>query len=200
MSTFGFMPNLDVYDALTRAYTQKHRHYHTEEHIRHCLAEFDKVRSIAEHPAEIELALWFHDAIYKTRASDNEEKSAAWALGFLDKNDAHTSVRDRVYDLIMATEHDAPAATPDAQLLIDVDLAILGADVTTYERFEENVRKEYRWVPGPMFRPARTRILQSFLDRERIYATAPFHDRLETAARKNLSNALRALAGQWPYP
>jgi predicted metal-dependent HD superfamily phosphohydrolase len=99
----------------------------------------------------------------------------------------------RVHDLIMATTHDAIANDPDTALLIDIDLSILGADPDVFDRFERNVRKEYWWVPGPLFRQTRAKILQSFLDRPSVYATAGFRERLEDAARRNLAAAIAAL-------
>ncbi len=190
MTAFGLPDCDDTFEAVVLAYAQKHRHYHTEAHIDACLAELDAHREFAGEPHEIELALWFHDAVYKTRASDNEEKSAQWACSFLEEHGVAADVRERIRGLILATKHDAPAETADAELLVDIDLAILGADAESYERFEQDVRREYRWVPGPMFRRARAKILRSFLVRDRIYATRPFHDRLEQPARRNLETAI----------
>ena len=190
MTALGLPGCDDTFEAVVSAYAQKHRHYHTEAHIDACLAQLDSHRELACAPHEIELALWFHDAVYKTRASDNEEKSAEWACAFLAGHGVAADVRERIRGLILATKHDAPAETADAKLLVDIDLAILGADALTYERFEQDVRQEYRWVPGPMFRRARAKILRSFLARDRIYATGPFHDRLERTARRNLETAI----------
>ena len=102
---------------------------------------------------------------------------------------------ERVRDLIMATTHDANPRDPDAMLLVDIDLSILGADRPMYLRFEGNVRKEYSWVPAILFRRTRAGILQSILDRPSVYATASFRHRLEEAARANLSSAINELTG-----
>ncbi len=195
MDRLSLPPSRDTFEALRRRYAERHRHYHTATHIDHCLAEFDRHAALARRPDELEIALWFHDAVYKPYAAGNEAKSADWASRFLLGNDVSTVTADRVHALILATVHDAPVSDPDAQLLVDVDLAILGADDDTYRRFERDVRREYRWIPGPVFRRARRRILQSFLDREFIYQTEPMQQRYEAPARANLVRAVAALAG-----
>jgi predicted metal-dependent HD superfamily phosphohydrolase len=196
MERLHLAQNLDTFERLRAAYSEKHRHYHTSEHINQCLAELDRVRQIAQEPDEVELALWFHDAIYATRSKRNEAKSAAWAAEFLASNGFDPLRAGRIRDLIMATTHDASVRDPDAMLLVDIDLSVLGADRATYARFEENVRKEYSWVPAMLFRRTRAAILQSFLDRPSVYATAAFRDRLERAARDNLRSAIATLTGR----
>lgn len=185
--------NLETFEKLRAAYTERHRHYHTGEHINQCLAELDSVRHLAHEPDEVELALWFHDAVYVTRSKDNESKSAKWAAEFLKLNAVDAGRIQRVHALIMATTHDASSDDPDGRLLIDIDLSILGADQESFSRFEKNVRKEYWWVPNPIFRRTRATILQSFLDRPSVYANAYFRARLENAARRNLAMAITHL-------
>ncbi|MBM0107360.1 hypothetical protein JM946_21690 [Steroidobacter sp. S1-65] len=193
LDAFGIEGEGATFDALVAAYSQKHRHYHTVKHIEHCLREFESVKELAGEPAEVELALWFHDAVYDTRASNNEARSADWACELLDRHGVDPERVERVSMLIMATRHEAPAATPDSHLLVDVDLAILGADEVTYAEFEKNVRHEYCWVPSILFRRKRAEILESFLARPQIYNTPPFHARLEQAARRNLAAAISGL-------
>src|SRR5438093_11454011 len=72
------------------------RHYHTLGHLAACLRQFDDARSLARAPAEVELALWFHDAIYRTYRNDNEARSAAWAAQFLGSHGAAPEATDRV--------------------------------------------------------------------------------------------------------
>ena len=193
MSRLGLASNLDTFERLQTAYAEKHRHYHTSEHINDCLLKLDEVRHLAQQPDEVELALWFHDAVYATRSKKNEAKSAAWAMKFLAGNSVDPRRVRRVYDLIMMTRHDAPVDDPDGALTVDVDLSILGADEETYARFERNVRKEYWWVPVELFKRTRVSILQSFLDRDSVYGTDHFRREAESQARKNLATAVVAL-------
>lgn len=193
MERLGIGPNSDVFGRLEAAYSEAHRHYHTSEHIEFCLRLLDEYRDLADNPDELELAIWFHDAVYKTRSKRNEEDSAEFARDFLLSNGVDGAAAQRVFDLILATRHDAPIDGQDTELLIDIDLAILGADEETFWRFEENVRREYRWVPGFLYRKERRKILQSFLDRPTLYACEALRVRFEGPARQNLDAAISQL-------
>ena len=172
MQRIGITDGADMYDHLYRAYSESHRHYHTVAHIDACLELFDEYRSLAEHPDSVELAIWFHDAIYKTRSGRNEERSAEWAREFLVEKDVESVDPDEVEQLILATQHNAPAQGNDEVLLVDIDLSILGTSGEIYRQFEDDVRKEYRSVPRFLYRRERVKILQSFLNRDAIYGTA----------------------------
>jgi predicted metal-dependent HD superfamily phosphohydrolase len=182
-----------TYDALVAAYSEKHRHYHTLEHIDACLRHLDRARHLAVLPAQIEIALWFHDAVYDTYGKENEERSARLAVQFLHKHGAASDCLLQVERLILATQHQARVSDSDEQLLVDIDLAILGSEPTVYDEFESNVRKEYKWVPMPLYRRKRCEILQSFLDQERIYYTEHFRQSSEDQARSNLMRAIARL-------
>jgi predicted metal-dependent HD superfamily phosphohydrolase len=82
----------------------------------------------------------------------------------------------------------------DTQLLLDIDLAILGAAPERFAAYESQIRAEYAHVPEADFRSGRAQVLSGFLARPRIYATAAFHDALEHRARENLAKALAVLA------
>ena len=105
--------------------------------------------------------------------------------------DINTS--DRVADLILATRHTNEVTDADAHLIVDVDLSILGREAVVFWRYEENIRKEYSWVPGPVFRQKRTEILTSFLNRPSIYFHEEYQGRFEQTARANLKQAIAKL-------
>ena len=195
MQVFGFAANLEVLRALDDAYSEKHRHYHTGEHVDACLCLLDAHAELAARTHEIALALWFHDAIYRPLSGGNEEGSADWAVRFLAANGAATEVIERVRAMILLTRHDAPAQTAGEALLLDIDLSILGADVAGYDAYEAAIRKEYHIVPLPIYRRKRVEVLRGFLERDCIYLTEPFRAERELKARANLARAIAASSG-----
>lgn len=174
---------------LLARYAEPQRKYHTQQHLGECLAAFERARDLAERPGEVELALWFHDAVYEVTRHDNEEQSAQWARRELLADGVAEAVAQRVYLLVMATRHTAVPTLGDEQLLVDIDLSILGADAARFAQYEQQIRDEYAFVPAWLFRRKRKAILQTFLDRPRIFSTDTFHTELEPRARANLSAA-----------
>jgi predicted metal-dependent HD superfamily phosphohydrolase len=186
-------------DALFRQvmdrHAEVHRAYHTAEHLDDCLARLDLLRGEAEHPAEVELAIWFHDAIYDPGSPDNERRSAEWAREACLGAGVPRAVTARIESLVLATRHDAPPTTTDGRVIADADLGILGAAPDRFDRYEQQVRQEYARVPAPRFRRERRRILEGFLARPRIYLTEAGLRQLEAPARENLRRAIRRLGG-----
>jgi len=182
-----------VHAALLAAYAEPQRHYHSVQHLRECLALWPQLRHLSEHPGEVELALWLHDAIYDPPAHDNEARSAEWARRIALDAGAGTTVAQRVVDLVMATRHAGQPHSIDAQLLVDVDLAILGAPGARFDEYEQQIACEYAWVAPDAYRSGRTRVLQSFLARPRIYHSGPCFEQFEASARENLSRSIAAL-------
>jgi predicted metal-dependent HD superfamily phosphohydrolase len=132
--------------------------------------------------------------VYEPGATDNEARSAQWARSALGAAGCRPSAAERVHDLVLATRHDAPVTEPDAQLLVDLDLAILGAPPERFDEYEHQVRAEFAMVPVQLFRERRREILEGFLARERIYRTAPMHAAREQVARANLRRSIAALS------
>jgi predicted metal-dependent HD superfamily phosphohydrolase len=109
MAAFALPESNETFEQLVDAYSQKHRHYHTGVHIEHCLRELDSASRLAREPAEVELALWFHDVVYDPYSSDNEARSADLACELLNRHGVGGNRVARVRVHIMATRHEAPA-------------------------------------------------------------------------------------------
>lgn len=75
-SHLGDAPPPGLIEELLAAYGEPHRAYHTVQHLTECFAHLDSSPRGPRDPASVELALWFHDAIYDTKAADNEARSA----------------------------------------------------------------------------------------------------------------------------
>ena len=183
-----------IFQQLAAAYAEPSRAYHTATHIEHCLTELDRSRSLAHRADEVEAALWFHDAVYEARRSDNERRSARLAETSLVSAGVDSEAAGRVSALILATSHRTLVTEPDARLVCDIDLAILASPAAELDRFERAIRQEYRWVPDVLYRRSRSAVLQGFLLRPSIYQTPDFRARYEDRARQNLEGLLAVLA------
>lgn len=194
MGSWGLSGNDEMYSSLVNAYAERHRAYHTYEHIEACLRQLDDSMSEAEHPDEVELAIWFHDVVYKPYSSNNEADSAKMASKFLRQNQVQNDKIGRVEDLILATIHSEEPQIGDLSLIVDIDLSILGAPAKVYDWFETAVRSEYKYVPSFVFKRGRKKLLEGFLSRDRIYQNESFFNRLEHQARQNLYRAIGNLS------
>jgi predicted metal-dependent HD superfamily phosphohydrolase len=193
LAPFGVTPAkaYPAFDKLVEAYTEPHRHYHTLEHVGEVLRVVGRLKG---GPA-VQLAVWYHDAVYDPRAKDNEARSADLAERELAVLGLSAEVVKHVGDLVRSTAH-FDAATfsgSDFDTLHDADLAILGASEVRYARYAADVRKEYAWVPEADYRAGRRKVLESFLTRERIYRTGVMFAEGEEAARRNMRAEVIAL-------
>ncbi|HEX6270769.1 MAG TPA: hypothetical protein VFZ43_11065 [Anaerolineales bacterium] len=187
------MPH-DVFEELISAYSSPNRFYHNLTHIEDCLSLFEQAKFLAAHPEELELAIWFHDAVYDTRKSDNEQKSAKWAEAVISQAGLTKEIAERVSHSILATRHNMEVTDSDAQVLVDVDLSILGREPHIFWRYEKNIRKEYAWVPEDLFRQKRIEVLRGLLGRRSIYYHEEYREQYESRARVNVEQAIELLS------
>ncbi len=176
---------------LAEAYDAPERHYHTLGHIEKLLARVGAYP--LQDPVVVELAVWFHDAVYNALRSDNEAKSAEWALAFLQDTSLEPARRERVADLIRRTQDHTqpqPPADTDLLLFLDADLSILGAPEAAYWDYARQVRREYRLVPDLLYRPGRRKVLAKLLAAPVLFHTPALHAELDAAARRNLQAEL----------
>ncbi|MGB5065183.1 MAG: hypothetical protein WBQ37_15720 [Candidatus Competibacter sp.] len=181
-----------VYAQLVKLYGEPHRRYHTLEHVRHCLGEFDRAAALMDDPDAVEMALWFHDAIYRSGAVDNERRSAElfrqWSEGHAD-----TAFLQRVDDLIMATTHRSPPAHRDEHFIVDIDLSSFGLPWEAFERDGHRIRAECAEIGDEVYYPGQLRFLLSLQGRPTFFLTEFFQRRYERIARDNIHRVVENL-------
>lgn len=112
---------------LITLYSESHRHYHNLNHIIECIKDFESTTYLAEHPNEVEMAIWYHDSIYSTQFNPrNEEESAKFAYITAQSINLPEAFANRVENLILETKHNKSPKDIDSKVLVDIDLAILG--------------------------------------------------------------------------
>lgn len=167
------------------------RHYHNWQHVEACVAQLASFT--CDRPRAVFLALVFHDAVYVAGRSDNEAKSAELARRVLQAEGcASADEIDAIERMIRATSnHYAHAGTTDRDLavMLDVDLAILGASRDTYARYARAIHDEY--VPSATtdgrFRIGRLEFLQRMLAAPSRFITRDASWRWDAQARENIA-------------
>lgn len=178
---------------LVAAYDAPGRHYHNVQHIENLLARVGGFP--LQDAVVVELAIWFHDAVYDVLRHDNEAKSADWALAFLQETNLAPARQARVADFIRRTQdHTQPQPPADADLLVflDADLSILGAPEAAYWAYAHQIRREYHLVPDQLYRPGRRQVLAKLLAVPVLYHTPALREELDAPARRNLQAELAA--------
>ena len=180
-----------VFARLVTSWSAPERRYHNLEHLTDCLRELDAA-GVPRPTADIaELALWYHDAVYVPTAHDNEERSAqllvedARTLGLAGKVDEAVAC-------IRATAHMSGIVPQGsaAELVVDIDLAILGREPLRFMDYEYAIAEEYAAMSWTRYAIGRSRFLADLLQRPDIFRTTHFHERYEERARRNVESLL----------
>lgn len=184
------------WEELMEHYTTPGRAYHNLHHLQQLFKHWSTFRKQLQEPEQVAWAIWYHDIIYNARKRDNEEQSARVAEKRLLALQINSSGIECVAKYIRATaQHMTADTTVDIDLayFLDFDLAILGTDSESYTVYTEQIRKEYRHVPGFLYRRGRRKILRHFLDAPRLFRTDAFFRMFEEQARENIQMELAKL-------
>jgi predicted metal-dependent HD superfamily phosphohydrolase len=189
-------------DLVTR-YAEPVRRYHTLDHVAAVLRTIAELAAAEPHGdlRATRLAGWYHDVIYDPTAPDNEARSAAHAHARLLALGLPVELADDVARLIELTAgHGAAADDLDGRILIDADLAILGAPPAVYDRYAAAIRAEYAHVPDDAYRMGRAEALRGFAGRPRLFLTDTADRRFGATARTNLERELARLSADEGAP
>jgi len=180
-----------VFADLHRLYAAPYRRFHNLDHIVDCVRRVDEVAPLLEHKDAVELALWFHDAVYDVGTTTNERRSAEMFLSL--SPGTSFGFRHSVCGLIMATRHARMVHGNDRSFMVDIDLSSFGLP---WEEFIENsarLREESSAVADARYHAGQIFFLSRLQQRRRFFATDYFRDRYEAAARENLRRILDEL-------
>ena len=186
---YHFSEPQKVFNKLIAAYSEKQRAYHTVQHLYECLVLLESIRSDLNDANAVELALWFHDAVYDPQAKDNELKSAELFEQYL-AQDLSIDIVLKIKQWILATQKHESTNELDLQFLLDIDLAILAASPERFAEYEQQIQQEYAWVDPDIYLIKRKQVLAHFYQAEPLYQTEYFQQILEQRAKSNLKNII----------
>jgi pantetheine-phosphate adenylyltransferase len=173
-------------------YLERQRFHHGIGHVGDMIANFKLVRHLCENPILVEFTIWLHDYFNLTMAGrhQNEEQSGQLAKELALELGLPLSFAEKAEEMILATKHEKPTRDGDTQILLDLDLMVLGANERLFQKYEEGIRKEYDWVYDEQFYPRRLNILQTLMHRSHVYFTDYFRSRYEQQAKENLNRSI----------
>lgn len=185
----------ETYNYLHAQYSGDDRHYHSIRHIVSMLDGFEAIKDKFQYPDSARLAIFFHDVIYNPLSKTNEADSATAMKAMLGSN-LDSGLLERAAFSIEATSKHAPTPDPDTNLVIDLDMAILGQPWAVYSRYASGTMKEYTAAGAfteQQYRQGRVALfLEPTLGKERIFITDTFA-RLDAQARKNMAQEINIM-------
>lgn len=195
-------------DDIIKKYCSPGRFYHTLTHVKNNLGELKNIESPVkenEAPRRVKttlkmlyLAQATHDAYYDCKDSNSSDalnviRSAIYAEELALGLGIGYRIARKIRELVIATNHVTPPESYLEKIMVDIDLTIFGKDEKTFFEYDDNIRKEFAWVPYDEYKQRRIDILKRFLSRKEIYHTEQFRNLYESQARKNLVRAIEKL-------
>jgi predicted metal-dependent HD superfamily phosphohydrolase len=183
----------NTFDDLLNDYTGEKRHYHDLSHIFNLLTLFEDNKFRVTDEDVVFFAIWFHDAIYNTWKTNNEEKSAEFAHEVLRQTTLSPERIERVVTYINATKTHTSTGDNDLELFLDFDLSILGSEDAIYDVYTRQIREEFSVYPTFVYKTGRKKAMRNMLERPHIFKTDEFRRRFEAKARENIQRELDTL-------
>ncbi len=178
---------------IEKKYSTKKKYYHTLVHLENILKELLKVKGEIKNWNVVLFSLYYHDIIYNSSKSDNEEKSAEYAERQMKKLLVEVNLIEGCKRQILATKTHSLSAENDINYFIDADLSVLGERWEIYKEYFINVRKEYSIYPKIIYNSGRKKVLVHFLESKKIFKTDFFYNKYEVQAKQNLQKEIELL-------
>ena len=170
---------------------EEHRKYHGRTHLLAVLEALDLLTEPADPPRTVLLAAWFHDAVYRGIAGQDEEESARLAEDRLAHTGLPAAEVDEVARLVrMTADHRPEAGDGAAALLSDADLSVLGGEPAAYARYLAAVRQDFAYIADDDFAAGRAAVVRQLLQLDPLFHTPRGRELWLDAARRNLQGEL----------
>jgi predicted metal-dependent HD superfamily phosphohydrolase len=170
---------------------EEHRRYHGRTHLLAVLEALDLLTEPDRPPRAVVLAAWFHDAVYRGIAGQDEEESARLAEDRLRHAGLPADEVDEVARLVRLTADHLPEPEDDAgALLCDADLSVLGGEPAAYARYLAAVRQDFAHIGDADFAAGRAAVVRGLLLHDPLFATSRARELWLEAARRNLRGEL----------
>lgn len=174
-------------------YSDRNRHYHTLSHLDSMYSLLHEIKNEIKDWDSMLFALFYHDIIYNSARSDNEEKSAELAEKRLQELSFPTHRIEKSVSMILATIEHLMTDDTDIDYFTDADVSILGQNWDLYSEYAKQVRLEYSNYPDFIYIPGRKKVLIHFLGMKCIFKMPYFYQRFERQARENITCELQSL-------
>lgn len=174
------------------AYSKPTRYYHTLQHLEHIYKELEPF----ELSPLLEFAIFYHDIVYDVKQNDNEEQSALLAQKRLTQLTLPQELNKQLFELIVETKTHK-SSSKENRLFLDADLAILGDNYVEYRNYICNIRKEYTIYNDEIYNSGRMKVLEKFLEKEKIYQSEYFYEKYEKKAKYNLGKEYKEIKARY---
>ena len=183
----------ELWNEIDKKYSESSRHYHTLSHLENLIFQLKEIKNKIVDWDTVLFAIFYHDIVYKSTKSSNEEKSAELAAKRLYETNFPQHKISKCVAMILATKKHLPTGDNDTDLFTDADLSILGQNWEQYTVYFNQIRKEYSIFPDLIYNPGRKKVLNHFLKMDRIFKSTHFYNKLELQAKENLLKELELL-------
>ncbi|MFA9212540.1 MAG: hypothetical protein ACEQSR_01660 [Candidatus Methylacidiphilales bacterium] len=183
----------ELWSEIEQHYAEPTRHYHNLKHIASVYSKLSAIKDFLADWDMVQFSIFYHDIFYNTHKNDNELNSALLAKSTMQKLTIDVSKIDAVFNQIIATKSHQNTNDTDTNYFTDADLSILGESSDNYRVYSEQIKAEYIQYANEVYISGRIKVLNHFLEMERIFKTPHFYNLYEIKAKQNVENEIKLL-------
>jgi pantetheine-phosphate adenylyltransferase len=149
--------NITSPEIIQKAWQEKHRFYHTEEHLSFLLQKIHQSNFSETEKDILRLVAFFHDIVYYPKAKDNEQRSAEM---FLKLCQTEKAIQEQVVQMILDTQTHQPTSAL-SKFFCEIDLAIVKeSSFAELLDWEKKIFKEFQVFDYSLYKAGRLAVLE----------------------------------------